>query len=272
MDYSRMSDRRAVEGNYIDSGNLATRISLHDKYSTNPFGLGEWVWTQYRLFTGCRILELGCGSAVFWDARAKRLPPGASLVLTDLSAGMVAEAARRFEGNDRIRVRTADITAIPFSDGMFDIVIANHMLYHLDNPEQAIREVCRALVPGGTFYCTTNGENGIMGYLDAAAQVFFGCPPGRQELSFSLQNGQAVLERCFPEVVRVDYEDSLCITEIDDWLDYVFSAGAMTGWNAADRPASRAFFEARKAADGCLHVPKEAGMFISVKSEGLRHG
>lgn len=265
MDYNKMVDRKTVENNYADSGNLATRISLHAKYSTNPYGWSKWVWDRYRLVPGCRILELGCGNAGFWEGRACRLPAGASLVLTDLSAGMVAEAARRFSGDDRIQARQADITDIPFADGSFDIVIANHMLYHVDGLDKAIREVYRVLVPGGAFYSTTNGENGIMGYLDATAAEITGRPAGQRRMNFSLQNGREILARCFPEVTRMDYEDSLLIPEIDDWLDYLFSALSMTGLEDADRSVWHAYYNGKKDSNGLLHVPKETGMFISTK-------
>jgi len=39
--------------------------------------------------------------------------------------------------------------SIPFDDGTFDIVIANHVLEHVTNVRNASREVARVLAPGG---------------------------------------------------------------------------------------------------------------------------
>jgi SAM-dependent methyltransferase len=47
-----------------------------------------------------------------------------------------------------------DITRLPMPDGSYDVVIANHVLEHIDNDRQAIRELFRVLRPGGTALLT----------------------------------------------------------------------------------------------------------------------
>lgn len=42
-----------------------------------------------------------------------------------------------------------DITAIPFGDGHFDVVIANHVLEHVDRDAKALQEISRVLKFGG---------------------------------------------------------------------------------------------------------------------------
>jgi hypothetical protein len=45
---------------------------------------------------------------------------------------------------------TGDLTArLPFPDGRFGTVVANHMLYRVDDPDAVVREVTRVLLPGG---------------------------------------------------------------------------------------------------------------------------
>ncbi|OWJ65640.1 class I SAM-dependent methyltransferase [Inquilinus limosus] len=43
----------------------------------------------------------------------------------------------------------ADLTALPFADGTFDVVIANHVLEHIPDDAAAIAELARVLRPGG---------------------------------------------------------------------------------------------------------------------------
>ncbi|MEO8587759.1 MAG: methyltransferase domain-containing protein [Flavobacteriales bacterium] len=46
-------------------------------------------------------------------------------------------------------VRNMDIEALPFETGHFDLVICNHVLEHVPNDAQAMRELFRVLKPGG---------------------------------------------------------------------------------------------------------------------------
>lgn len=46
-------------------------------------------------------------------------------------------------------IERLDITAIPFSDGSFDLVLANHVMEHVADDLRALAEVRRVLRPGG---------------------------------------------------------------------------------------------------------------------------
>jgi SAM-dependent methyltransferase len=45
-----------------------------------------------------------------------------------------------------------DITAIPFDDASFDVVVCNHVLEHVQNDRLAMRELYRVLRPAGCMY------------------------------------------------------------------------------------------------------------------------
>ncbi len=61
------------------------------------------------------------------------------------------ETADRRQANVTHKV---DITRLPFSDAAYDIVIANHVLEHVDDDRRAMRELFRVLRPGATALLT----------------------------------------------------------------------------------------------------------------------
>src|SRR6266508_3094173 len=61
--------------------------------------------------------------------------------------------------------RIADIIGLPFPDGEFDVVMCNHVLYHLPDRDRVIAELARVLKPGGRF-------TGIYNFRDHLAEVW----------------------------------------------------------------------------------------------------
>ncbi len=117
---------------YRDPGNLAARADLHTKYSSAPVAWVPWVLTQIDWPAAGDVLEVGCGPGWLWAA-GSALPAGLRLTLSDLSPGMVAVARERAldAGRHLAEARVADAQELPFAAGTFDVVVANHMLYHV---------------------------------------------------------------------------------------------------------------------------------------------
>ena len=85
----------------------------------------------------CSVLELGCGTGMLWQVNAPRVPASWSLASTDSSEGMLAESRRRLDGlASDLELRIMDAQETDFPDRAFDIVIANHLLYHLPRRER----------------------------------------------------------------------------------------------------------------------------------------
>ena len=99
---------------------------------------------------GKRILELGAGAA----AGARWLDgQGAQAVALDLSAGMLRHA-REAERRTGVRVPLvqADALALPFANGVFDVVCtAFGAIPFVADSAAAMREVARVLRPGGRW-------------------------------------------------------------------------------------------------------------------------
>lgn len=96
------------------------------------------------------VLELGAGSGAMAEG-AMRTHPGIRLTATDLDAAMVGAARDRLAGLPGAVVEQADVTALPFDDGTFDVVTSYLMLHHVIDWPAALAEAARVLRPGGVL-------------------------------------------------------------------------------------------------------------------------
>jgi SAM-dependent methyltransferase len=63
-------------------------------------------------------------------------------------------------------VREGSITAMPFADASFDVVLATDVVEHVDEDQRAVDEVARVLRPGGTALFTVPAFQSLWGLQD----------------------------------------------------------------------------------------------------------
>ena len=54
--------------------------------------------------------------------------------------------------------RTLDCQKLPFPDAEYDRIIANHVLFYVQNLSRGLQEISRVLSDDGVFYCSTYGK------------------------------------------------------------------------------------------------------------------
>ena len=253
------NDTEAVRTQYSSSYGLNIRIAFHDMYSTNKYGYGNWILSNYEIFEGAKVLEVGCGTAGMWVGYDDLIARCGLLTLTDMSEGMLSAARGNIGERKNIAYALADIQNIPLADDSFDVVIANSMLYHVPKIESALREVRRVLKTGGIFYCATYGEHN---FTDVLADWFeLDGESFKPNHNFTMQNGERILKAAFTNVEAKFYEDSLQITNIDDLVDYLRSLVSFKA--IIDLPSERIReILTRHSCNGTIELPKEYGMFV----------
>ena len=76
--------------------------------------------------------------------------PDITVTVTDFDPEMVLAATERLAPFiERVTVRQADATALPFPDSSFDTVVSWIMLHHTVEREKALAEAVRVVRPGG---------------------------------------------------------------------------------------------------------------------------
>lgn len=257
---SNINDKSIVKNQYKNSNNLSTRISIHEKYSVNKMGFGNWIVSNYEINDGMRVLELGCGTGDMWKNKGDIIKKCSELILTDFSEGMLKTAQVNVGRHVNVIYQVVDIQAIPFQENYFDIVIANMMLYHVPDLNKGLTEVKRVLKQDGKFYCATYGEHGIIEYLSGLLSRY-GVEDNINK-NFTLQNGQNFLEKEFSNIQTLEYIDALEVTDINDMVEYIYSLSCMTALSCGKKESIKSILE-QYMVNGILKVPKEYGMFIA---------
>jgi SAM-dependent methyltransferase len=183
-------------------------------------------------------------------ARNRNRMPAVTIEATDQSAAMVEAGRSATEGLPIAwTVSAADETG--FDDQSFDVVVANHMLYHVPDPATTIAELRRVLRPHGVLVTATNGVRHM-----ADLNLLLTKPP--RPLPFTLENGYEMLATSFSAVERRDFPDSLQVTNADLAVAYLESFN-----DVRDADSIRARIANAISEDGYFAVTKAVGLFLA---------
>lgn len=145
-----------------------TREEIALAYSTQPwwydirgffiltFAYNSTITSQMRFFGpnfGPRHLEVACGTGTLLELflrwrNWKKLPPS-QIVGIDYAESMLAGAVKRFAGIPSTRFQHADAANLPFTDNNFDTANIANSVHCFPDVNGALRDVFRALKPGG---------------------------------------------------------------------------------------------------------------------------
>ncbi|WP_031263476.1 class I SAM-dependent methyltransferase [Sporolactobacillus laevolacticus] len=254
---------------YRDSSNLDIRIKIHEQYSTNKKDWHEWLFEHYTIEPGSRILELGSGDGTFWMKNKDRVPKDWKVTLSDFSSGMLADAQGKLGDDVNVTFKVIDIQAIPFEDDRFDAVIANHMLYHVPNRSQALKEVRRVLKPGGVFYSSTIGKQHMADFNELLKRfdpdLGFDLTNVQAD-AFGLENGAKQLEHFFDQVKLTCFPGGLQIDDVQAIADYILSSGTKAKAVLSGTKLEQFINyleEVKKKNGGFIEITKATGLFES---------
>lgn len=268
------SNREYLDEQYRDKANLQIRIHTHEKYSHPKIDFPEWVLGLVNWTGNETVLDAGCGSGAYVEAAKRR---ASWYIAGDLSFGMLSGLAER--SVDRLNL---DVTAVPLANDTVDVILANHMLYHVPEPEEALKEFHRILRQGGQLVAATNSRRYMpeLWELLEKVEIHLGAHESsdhwrkQEELlnTFSLESGKDILDAQFQRVVRHDLDGELIFEEPGPLLAYLgtmrerwkLTMNVDAAWDEISSVLGT-ILEQQLAERGQIHISKRAGVFVCTK-------
>lgn len=219
----------AVRRQYATDERIRVRQQIHDKYSVPRIDFAAWALGNFAWRGDERVLDVGTGIGQYYSTLKRRYVE-IEYHGIDLSPWMLGKHPARHILNDPLLL--ADAQSLPYGDETFDLVMANHMLYHVPDVEAALLEFRRVLKSDGVLMVATNSQQSmpelqvlmrraiILLTRTSASQIQ---PPVPASDLFALENGSRLLARHFYAVVRYDLPGTLVFREIDPLMAYLES-------------------------------------------------
>lgn len=124
------------------------------------------------MWSRCRVLDVGCGTGFPLLEIAERLGSSSEVHGIDTWEAAInrvrAKIQTRGIGNAQVHLGTA--SALPFTDGFFDVVVSNLGINNFEDPSAALSECHRVCRLGGKLLLSTNLQ-GTMTELYSALEL-----------------------------------------------------------------------------------------------------
>lgn len=165
---SRPNIERALIAAGKDLGSLAPAdLAMVEDFHTMGRVATSRLVELARVSGESRVLDAGSG--IGGTARYVADRCSCTVAAVDLT-DEYCETSRWLNGlvglGDRISVRRADVTALPFADGAFDVVISQHVQMNVADKARLYSEARRVLAAGGriALWDIAIGDGGTLGY------------------------------------------------------------------------------------------------------------
>jgi ubiquinone/menaquinone biosynthesis C-methylase UbiE len=145
-----------------------TRALMPLIYQTRQAAVLDWI-TKLRLPASSQVLEIGCGAGVLTTEIARA---GYRIEAVDAAPAMVELTRQNAADKDvaeRVTASLADVHALCFPEGKFDLVIAIGVIPWLHDVPRGLAEMQRVLKPGGSLIVTADNEWRLVRILDPAS-------------------------------------------------------------------------------------------------------
>ncbi len=210
---------------YATDRNLRVLEETYAKYCVPRTDFASWTlatldWTGDEV-----ILDIGAGTGSHYS-RLIKAQPDVNYYAIDLSPNLLYKHPGAAD-----RLAFGDALKLPYATDSFDVVMANHVLYHMADIDSCLLEIKRVLKPDGRVLASTDSLHTtpeLQVLIRRAVVLLSENGANVQPLSlpcdsFALENGTRILARHFYAVVRHDLPRQLVFDAVEPALEYLES-------------------------------------------------
>ena len=214
----------------------STSVSYND--TRTPIGLPiimKHLTSTSTALSDQTVLDAGCGTGNYLAALHGRT---GTLHGVEFNSGMAQVARERFADDPKVNVQQGSATDLSCADGLYDGVICNQVLHHLDSGDDAefpnvakfFLEAFRVLRPGGVLIINSSGHDQHRDGFWWAALV----PKAIDEMLKRMPSIDRLKEN-FRTSEFVDYEVVVPFDEVLQGEQYLNPEGPLSAaWRAGD--------------------------------------
>lgn len=136
-------DSKAIKDFYTSYSDHITANRYHSTYPLRHYAHEQQYQSVLRFVEpGMKVLDAGCGEGVLAFLIVQK---GAHVTGCDISEPNIRECKRlaKERGLSNVEFAVADSEHLPFEDDAFDLVVSSHVLEHLPDFDQGLREALR---------------------------------------------------------------------------------------------------------------------------------
>ena len=215
----------AIRSYYATDRNLRISEDTLARYATPKVDFTQWTLDTIDWAGDEAVLDIGAGTGSHYS-RLIKAQPGVDYYALDLVPNFLRNhpcSANRLAQGDAMR--------LPFADDSFDLVMANHVLYHISDIGGCLTDIRRVLKPSGKLLATTDSLHSLpeLQVLIRRAIVLLSengariAPPALPCDAFALENGTRILSHHFYAVVRHDLPCQLIFDDVEPAMAYLDS-------------------------------------------------
>lgn len=178
------------------------------------------------------VFVAGCGKG--HEALFIRKELGGSLAGVDIGQEWDPDLGSDVDG---FELTAASVLDLPFNANSFDIVFYHHVIEHVSDPAQSLRELARVLRPGGVIYIGTPNRHRAVGYVGSYGAT------AMQKLQWNMTDYRARLANRFRNELGAHAgfaENELCGLVGDEFVDVRVLTGDYLRFKYGKRLSERA--------------------------------
>ena len=259
---------------YSTTKYLEARIKIH-QFTKNKYSFHEWILNNFDMSVflkdkPIKILDVGCGTGVFWKKNVQKLNQfKLDVVFTDFTQAMVdkeIENTKDIEGTKVYEI--ADVENLEKYYGKFDIVMCHNVIYHAQDKNNALNNLQKCLKDDSNSFCsiTTNSEKHMLNVYETGRNLDKNFPTDRIIDTFTEEIADRLIPNYFKMDKRVE-EEELQVTDWDILMGFVASGVEPRGIKLVDNfyEKYKEIFENEMKSKGYFQIIKRSPLYICKK-------